>query len=63
MDTSSEILLILGRIEGRIEGDISERHKLSDRISRLEQWQSRLKGAWIALAGVCAVLSKAMYGK
>ena len=59
MDTSSEILLILGRIEG----DISERHKLSDRICRLEQWQSRLKGAWVALAGVCAVLCKAMYGK
>jgi hypothetical protein len=50
MDTYSEILRLLGRIEGRLD----EVGKLSERVSRLEQWQSWLKGGWAALAAVCA---------
>jgi hypothetical protein len=59
MDTSSEILRALGRIEG----ELVEIRKLSDRVSRLEQWQSRLKGGWAVLAAAFAYVCKGVYGK
>ena len=59
MDSASEILRALGRIEG----ELIEIRKLSERISRLEQWQSRLKGGWAVLAAACAFLCKGIYGK
>lgn len=59
MDTASEILLILGRIEG----ELIEIRKLSERVSTLEQWQSRLKGGWAVLAAACALLGKGIYGR
>src|SRR5437667_7813293 len=46
MDTANEILRALGRIEG----ELVEIRKLSERVSKLELWQSWLKGGWAALA-------------
>jgi len=45
MDTYAEILRALGRIEG----ELIEIRKLSQRVKQLEIWQSCLKGAWAAL--------------
>lgn len=57
--TTDQILLSLGRIEG----ELVEIRKLGERVSRLEQWQARLKGAWAALAAGCAYLLKVAYGR
>ena len=46
MDRDTEIIRALGRIEG----ELVEIRKLSERVSRLEQWQSWLKGGWAVLA-------------
>ena len=49
MNTVNEIFRSLGRIEGklgRVEGELIEIHKVSERVSRLEQMQSWLKGGW-----------------
>jgi hypothetical protein len=46
MTVSQEILRALGRIEG----ELIEIRKLSTRVSRVEVWQSWLRGAWAALA-------------
>ncbi len=59
MDTDNEILRALGRIEG----ELVEIRKLSERVSKLELWQSWLKGGWAALAAACAYLCKGTYGK
>ena len=45
MYTGSDIMRALGRIEG----ELVEIRKLSERVSKLEQWQSWLKGGWAAL--------------
>ena len=57
MDTLEEILRALGRIEGQRAG-IS---KLSDRVSKIEQCQSWLKGAWAVLAAGFAFLFRHIY--
>jgi hypothetical protein len=54
MDTNDEILRALGRIEGQLMGF----QKLAERVSRLEMWQSWLKGGWAALAAAFAYLCK-----
>ena len=59
MDTSNEILRSLGRIEG----ELVELRKLSERVSNLELWQSWLKGGWAALAAAFAWAWKAGYGR
>jgi hypothetical protein len=59
MDTDEEILRALGRIEG----ELVEIRKLSQRVSDLEQWQSWLKGAWAFLAAGYAYLLRGIYGK
>ena len=59
MDTDNEIL----RAIGRIEGQLSEVCKLSERVSKLEMWQSWLKGGWAALAAAYAYLCRANIGK
>jgi hypothetical protein len=59
MDTDEEVLRALGRIEG----ELVEIRKLSERVSKLEQWQSWLKGAWAFLAAGYAYLLRAIYGK
>jgi len=66
MDSDNEIMRALGRIEGefgRIDGELGEIRKLSERVSKLEQWQSWLKGAWAVLAAASAYLYKGAYGK
>ena len=54
-----EILLAIGRIEG----ELVEIRKLSQRVSVLETWQYRLKGAWAAVLAMYAYLCRAMYGR
>jgi len=57
MDTLNEILRALGRIEG----ELIEIRQLSGRVSRLEAWQSWLKGGWAALAAACACLVREIF--
>ena len=54
METQDEVLRALGRIEG----ELVEIRKMSQRITQLEIWQSWLKGGWAALAGAYAWLCK-----
>src|SRR5205809_375314 len=49
ININDAILRILTSV-GRIEGELTEIRKLSDRVSKLEQWVSWLKGGWAALA-------------
>ena len=59
MDTYDEILRALGRIEGQL----IEIAKLSERVSRLESWQAWMKGGLAALAAASAYLCKIAFGK
>ena len=59
MDIFCEILRALGRIEG----ELVEIRKLSERVAALEQRQAWLKGGWAVLAVVFAYLLKGIYGK
>ena len=59
MDTGSDIMRALGRIEG----ELVEIRKLSERVSRVEQWHAWLKGGWAALAAGFAYLLREGYGK
>jgi len=54
MDKWDEVLRSLGRIEG----EFVELRKLSERVSKLELWQSWLKGGWAMLAGAYAYICK-----
>src|SRR6266849_1652226 len=47
MNKQDEILRALGRIEG----ELVEIRKLSERVRKLEFFHSLLKGAWLALTG------------
>lgn len=58
MDIIQEILRSLGRIEGQL----AEIHKLSERVTALEVWQSWLKGAWTVLLAAFAYLCKQTFG-
>jgi hypothetical protein len=59
MNTLNEILRALGRIEG----ELVEIRKLSERVSKIELWQSWLRGGWAVLAAAFAFLFKGTYGK
>ena len=52
MNTRDEILIAIGRIEGKLEDYAS----LSQRVSSLERWQAWLKGGWAVPAAVFAWL-------
>ena len=52
MNTRDEILIAIGRIEGKLE--VLE--SLSQRVSALERWQPWLKSAWAATTAICAWL-------
>ena len=52
MEAYEEILRALGRIEG----ELVEIRKLSQRVSTIEHWQSWFKGAWAILAAGYAFL-------
>jgi hypothetical protein len=59
MTINQEILRALGRIEG----ELIEIRKLSERVSVIEQCQSWLKGAWAVLAAALAYLCREIYTK
>jgi len=59
MDASEEILRALGRIEGALV----EIRKLSERVTTLEIWQSRLKGGWAVLVAAYVYLCREAFGK
>jgi len=52
MNTRDEILIAIGRIEGKLEAFAT----LSQRVSTLERWQAWLKGGWFAMATMYAWL-------
>ena len=63
---NDDICRALGRVEGllgRVEGELIEIHKVSERVSRLEQMQSWLKGGLAFLAAACTYLCKGIYAK
>ena len=55
--TLNDILRRLGKIEGELIG------KLSERVSKLEVWQSWLKGAWAAVVAGYVYLCRISFGK
>ena len=59
MNTDNEILRALGRIEG----ELIEIRKLSERVTKLELWQSWLKGGWAALVAAYVYLCRRAFGK
>ena len=59
MDPYGEIMRALGRIEG----ELVEIRKLSQRVSRLEHWQAWLKGGWAFLATAFAYVCRGTYSK
>jgi hypothetical protein len=54
MSTHDDIL----RAIGRIEGELVEIRKLSQRVSTLELWQSWLKGGWAAVVAMYVYLCR-----
>jgi hypothetical protein len=54
MSTHDDIL----RAIGRIEGELMEIRKLSQRVSTLELWQSWLKGGWAAVVAMYVYLCR-----
>ena len=59
MDAQEEILRSLGRIEG----ELFEIRKLSERVRRLESWHTGLKGAWTGLVAGYVYLWRQTFGK
>jgi hypothetical protein len=59
MDGYEEVLRALGRIEG----ELIEIRKLSERVRTLEVWQAWLKGAWAALTAASVHLCRTAGGK
>ena len=59
MPTNHDILLAIGRIEG----ELVEIRKLSQRVSTLEIWQSWLKGGWAAVVAMYVYLCRATYAR
>ena len=59
MEVLQQMLLALGRIEG----ELIEIRKLSQRVSMLEQCQAWLKGACAALMAAMAYVIRTVYGK
>ena len=59
MDTYGEIMRALGRIEG----ELREIRKLSERVRRLEHWQFWLKGGWAFLVAALGYVCRNAYSK
>ena len=59
MNTYKEILRALGRIEG----ELIEIRKLSERVRTLEVCQSWLKGGWAVLVAAYIYLCRLAFGK
>ena len=62
MNIEEEILKI-SRSVSRIEGRFDAMQNIPERVSRLEQWQSWLKGGWVFLLAVFGYAARAIYGK
>jgi len=58
-----EVLHEILRALGRIEGELVEIRKLSERVSKLETCQSWLKGGWAGLTAAYAYLFGQTLGK
>ena len=58
MNEHSEVLIMLGRIEG----ELVEIRKLNQRVSALELCHSWRKGAWAAVMRMCVYLFRATRG-
>ena len=56
-DDIKEVLRALGRVEGQL----IEIHRISERVNKLELWQSWLKGLWAALAAGYAWMFRDAY--
>ena len=66
MNGQQELIRILNDILrrlGKIEGELIGIGKLSERVSKLEVWQSRLKGAWAAVVAGYVYLCRISFGK
>jgi hypothetical protein len=63
MNTNQEILRILGRIEGRLDQIQIELQTLSERVLKLEGWQSWIRGAWAAIAAASGYLLRAAWAR
>ena len=59
MDAYEEILRALGRIEG----ELVEIRKLSERVRKLEVWHSWLRGAWAVVVAAYMYLGRSVFGK
>jgi hypothetical protein len=59
MDTYGEIMRALGRIEG----ELREIRKLSERVRRLEHWQFWLKSGWALLVAALGYVCRNAYSK
>jgi hypothetical protein len=59
MNKTNEILRALGRIEG----ELVEIRKLTQRVSKLELWQSWLKGGWAAVTAAYMYLCRAAWAR
>ena len=53
MDATEKILRALGRIEG----ELVEIRRLSERVRKLEVWQAWLRGGWAVLVVLLVYLS------
>ena len=58
-----EAILQISRTVSRIEGRFDAIQNLPERVSRLEQCQSWLKGGWIVLLAIFGYALRAIYGK
>jgi hypothetical protein len=58
-ETMNNILMMLGEIRGELVGI----RKLTERVSKLETWQSWLNGAWAALVAAYLYLYRAAFSK
>jgi hypothetical protein len=59
MDAWKEVLVMLGRIEG----ELVEIRKLSERVRSLEVWQWWLKGAWAVIVAAYLYLVREALGR
>lgn len=60
MDIAEQLMEVLSRL-GRIEGQLVDISKVSERVARLEMWQSWFRGALAAVFGGYALLCKAVF--
>jgi len=63
---NQQILWILGLIQGELVGirsELTEIGKLSQRVSAMEHWQTRLKSAWTILAFAYGFILRALHGR